>query len=102
MTPVIRFSNVSKRYTLGLTRTSVPTVVSRWFKQTVNRGSERSAGKEFHWALRNVSFQLEKGQSLALVGPNGAGKSTILKLLAKVKKPTSGQVEASGKLVGAD
>jgi lipopolysaccharide transport system ATP-binding protein len=50
------------------------------------------------WALKNVSFQLEGGQSLALIGPNGAGKTTMLKLLANITKPTEGQIETHGKL----
>ncbi len=48
--------------------------------------------------MKDVSFNLEKGQSLALVGPNGAGKSTILKLLAKITNPTSGKAEVNGQL----
>ncbi len=97
MPPVIRFMNVSKRYNLGLTRTSLPSVVSQWAKQTLRRGNS-SVDRKYHWALQDVSFDLEKGQSLALVGPNGAGKSTILKLLAKITNPTSGQVEVNGQL----
>jgi lipopolysaccharide transport system ATP-binding protein len=50
------------------------------------------------WALKDVSFDLKQGQSLALVGPNGAGKTTILKLLANITKPTSGTFMSSGKL----
>jgi ABC-type polysaccharide/polyol phosphate transport system ATPase subunit len=96
MKPVIQFSNVSKRYNLGLTRTSLPSVVSQWVKQTMRRGD--SADRKYHWALQDVSFNLEKGQSLALVGPNGAGKSTILKLLAKITTPTSGDVNVNGQL----
>ncbi len=96
MPPVIRFIDVSKRYNLGLTRTSLPSVISQWAKQVL-RGGNASARK-YHWALRNVSFDLEKGESLALVGPNGAGKSTILKLLAKITNPTSGKVEVHGQL----
>jgi lipopolysaccharide transport system ATP-binding protein len=96
MPPVIRFIDVSKRYNLGLTRTSLPSVISQWAKQAL-RGSSASARK-YHWALQNVSFDLEKGESLALVGPNGAGKSTILKLLAKITNPTSGRVEVHGQL----
>ncbi len=97
MTPVIRFSNVVKRYNLGLTRTSVPAVISQWLKQIAGRTSE-AAGDKFHWALNGVSFELHKGQSLALVGSNGAGKSTILKLLAKITTPTSGEVKVDGQL----
>ena len=97
MKPVIEFSNVSKRYNLGLTRTSLPSVISQWVKQTMKRG-DSSSQKKYHWALQDVSFELEKGQSLALVGPNGAGKSTILKLLAKITNPTSGVVNVDGQL----
>ncbi len=45
------------------------------------------------WALKNVSFDLEPGESLALVGPNGAGKTTILKLLANITKPSTGEIQ---------
>ena len=96
MNPVIQFSNVSKRYNLGLTRTSLPSIVSQWAKQTLQRGN--SSDRKYHWALKDVSFDLEKGQSLALVGPNGAGKSTILKLLAKITNPTSGEAKVNGQL----
>jgi lipopolysaccharide transport system ATP-binding protein len=97
MKPVIEFSNVSKRYNLGLTRTSLPSVITQWAKQTL-KSDTSSAEKKYHWALRDVSFDLEKGQSLALIGPNGAGKSTILKLLAKITTPTSGNLEVNGQL----
>ena len=96
MKPVIQFSNVSKRYNLGLTRTSLPSVLSQWSKQTLRGGN--TSNHKYHWALKDVSFDLEKGQSLALVGPNGAGKSTILKLLAKITNPTSGMVKVDGQL----
>jgi ABC-type polysaccharide/polyol phosphate transport system ATPase subunit len=97
MPPVIRFSNVSKRYNLGLTRTSLPSIVTQWAKQVLRRDNS-SGDRKYHWALKDVSFNLEKGQSLALVGPNGAGKSTILKLLAKITNPTSGKAEVNGQL----
>lgn len=97
MKPVIQFSNVSKRYNLGLTRTSLPSVVTQWAKLVLQR-ADFSTDKKYHWALKDVSFGLEKGQSLALVGPNGAGKSTILKLLANITNPTSGNVDVNGQL----
>ena len=54
----------------------------------------------FHefWALKNVSFQLEKGDSLGIVGLNGSGKSTLLKLIAGVLKPTEGKVTTMGSI----
>jgi lipopolysaccharide transport system ATP-binding protein len=95
---VIQFENVSKQYKLGLTRTSLPSVVSRWLRGTLRPVVHESSKDEFLWALRDVSFELEQGQSLALVGPNGAGKTTILKLLANITKPTMGTIQTSGQL----
>ncbi len=97
MQTVIRFSDVSKRYSLGLTRTSLPAVITQQIRRLIRRDRE-SVDRRHHWALKNVSFELQQGQSLALIGPNGAGKSTILKLLAKITQPTSGNVEVNGKL----
>ena len=97
MPPVVRFSNVSKCYHLGASRTSVASLARQWV-QGAWRGRAASAADTSFWALKDVSFELRKGQSLALLGPNGAGKSTILKLLARITQPTSGQLEVTGRL----
>ena len=55
------------------------------------------ADKEF-WALKNVSFQVKKGDVLGLIGANGAGKSTALKLLSRIMNPTKGQIKIEGRL----
>jgi lipopolysaccharide transport system ATP-binding protein len=89
---------VSKQYNLGLTRTSLPSVVAQWIRGSLSHSSEKLLEDRYLWALKDVSFELEKGQSLALIGPNGAGKSTILKLLAKITLPTSGYIEINGQL----
>lgn len=54
----------------------------------------------FHefWALKNVSFELERGDSLGIVGLNGSGKSTLLKLVAGVLKPTQGKITTIGSI----
>lgn len=94
----VRFEDVSKRYRLGLTRTSLPALLSHAARRTLGRGAARAGqGQEF-WALDHVSFDLHAGKSLALVGRNGAGKTTALKLLANITKPTSGRVAVHGQL----
>lgn len=55
--------------------------------------------KEF-WSLRNVSFELRRGECLGLIGPNGAGKSTLLKMLNGLIKPDCGQIALSGRVGG--
>lgn len=58
-------------------------------------------GKKFHhefYALNDVSFNIEKGQTVGIIGQNGSGKSTLLKIICGVLQPTSGSVRANGRL----
>jgi lipopolysaccharide transport system ATP-binding protein len=98
MQTTIRFEHISKKYQLGLTRTSLPSLISGWLKRQVSRTSHLVPEDRTFWALRDVSFELKQGESLALVGANGAGKTTILKLLANITKPTSGSISTHGQL----
>jgi len=61
--------------------------------------SERSYNYEDFWALKQVSFNVERGESLGIIGPNGSGKSTLLKLMARVMKPDKGEIETYGSTV---
>jgi ABC-type polysaccharide/polyol phosphate transport system ATPase subunit len=88
---MIEFSNVSKKFTLHRERGS--TVQER----LIGMFRPRSQGEEF-WAVRDVSFRVDEGQSLGLVGHNGAGKSTILKLMTRILEPTSGRVSTVGRV----
>ncbi len=58
---------------------------------------KKDPNKSF-WALRNVSFNLQSGESVALLGPNGSGKSTLLKVIGGIHRPTSGEVMRRGRL----
>ncbi len=54
--------------------------------------------KRLFWALKEISFELEKGTCLGLMGSNGSGKSTLLKIISRIVNPTTGQVKTHGTL----
>ena len=81
--------NVSKRFRLYQER-------NQTLKSAIMR-RRRSVHEDF-WALRDVSFQVPEGSTFALVGSNGSGKSTLLKCLAKIYRPTEGEITHHGRL----
>ncbi|MBA2446715.1 MAG: ABC transporter ATP-binding protein [Chloroflexi bacterium] len=90
----IRFEDVSKVYRIGRQR-HFTTAFANLAGRLVGKGAARPR----HWALEDVSFDLEQGGSLGMVGANGAGKTTILKLLSQVTWPTRGRVLVRGKVI---
>src|ERR1700734_4322316 len=86
----IRLDRVSKQYRLRTSGNSP----KRWYSAPFSRQSAPM------WALSDVSFQVEQGEALGIVGHNGAGKTTILRILANIPSPTSGEITVRGR-VGA-
>jgi ABC-2 type transport system ATP-binding protein len=67
-------------------------------RDTFSRMSKREGGEKDFWALRNVSFKITSGESLAVIGPNGAGKSTLLQVLAGILMPSEGSLTVRGRI----
>jgi len=91
---VIRVDNVSKDFILPHERiNSIKSVFTGFMKR---KGRKT---KETQHALKNISFEIKKGEFFGIVGRNGSGKSTLLKILAGIYQPSVGSVSVSGKLV---
>jgi lipopolysaccharide transport system ATP-binding protein len=85
--PVLRVRSVSKEYKL------YPSPRSRLRALLTGKATHRS-----HWALRDVSFELQRGECIGVIGDNGAGKSSLLKLLAGTMQPSQGSIERVGRV----
>ena len=89
---IIRVENVSMRFRMANDRvTSIKEMVTKMLKRQVEY-------KDF-WALKNVSFDVKRGEVIGLIGRNGAGKSTILKIISGILKPTEGSGYRGGGIV---
>jgi lipopolysaccharide transport system ATP-binding protein len=101
---ILVVDGVFKKYRLGkINSKTFRADLYNWSRSILHLNvdkDDREAGQspEYFTALSDVSFSLDKGDSLALIGGNGAGKSTLLKLISRVTMPTKGNIYYNGKL----
>lgn len=94
---MIKVENVSMRFNLGIDKnSSLKQMAVDFFKNRKERAQSKERN-EF-WALKNVSFEVKRGEVVGFVGSNGAGKSTLLKVVAGVMKPTEGTIKIGGNI----
>ncbi|MCC3153815.1 ABC transporter ATP-binding protein [Hymenobacter sp. BT770] len=106
----IRVEDLGKQYRLGEIGTgTLSHDLNRWWSRI--RGKEdpfakigeandrtKKGNSEYVWALKDVNFEVKKGEVLGIIGRNGAGKSTLLKILSKVTAPTTGRIKVQGRI----
>jgi len=104
----IRVENLSKRYRIGrrekyLTLSEVLTrsftAPFRLFRRNEHSSDTNHQSQDnYIWALKDVSFEVKRGEVVGIIGRNGAGKSTLLKILARITDPTEGYAEVRGRV----
>jgi lipopolysaccharide transport system ATP-binding protein len=113
----VRVQGLGKRYAIGTRHKSShpmlrdvladairsPFAIGRglaqgWWSAKVPTATPAQAVPDHIWALRGVSFDVERGEVVGLIGPNGAGKSTLLKILSRITEPTEGRAEIHGRV----
>ena len=107
---ILKVENLSKLYRLGEVGTgTLSHDLNRWWAKI--RGKEdpvlkvgqvnyrdKTAKSNYIYALKDISFDVKRGEVLGVIGKNGAGKSTLLKIISKITSPTSGSIKAKGRI----
>jgi len=95
---VLRVANVSKKFVKGEIHDSLRDLIPSAVARLLGRSRAKTSSTKEFWALREVSFELKRGEAFGIIGSNGAGKSTILKLITGIMKPTMGRIDVNGRL----
>ena len=107
----IRAENLSKRYRIGLREKAYDTLGGalanfvtrpvknlRRLRRLSTFADDGHASRDVIWALKDLSFEIEAGETVGIIGPNGAGKTTLLKLLSGITHPTTGRAQVHGRV----
>lgn len=94
MEPILEINNISKKYKLRGAGSSFPTIGDAI--KGLLKGQLKS--KEEFYALNDISFQVNEGETLGIIGKNGAGKSTLLKVISRITSPTNGKIITRGRI----
>ena len=94
----VEVHELSKRYTLGARRDEYGSLRESLAGMVRRPLGRRAKAAPELWALRDVSFAVQPGETVGLIGRNGAGKSTLLKVLSRITKPSSGWAEVQGRV----
>jgi lipopolysaccharide transport system ATP-binding protein len=94
----IEVRGLGKRYEIGVEQAGYMLLTERITERLKSLG--RGQRTEEFWALRDVDFEVKRGETMGIVGHNGAGKSTLLKILSRITPPTEGEARLRGR-VGA-
>ena len=96
---MIKVEKVSMKFNLGIEKGfSVKQAFINFFKHTKNKNGKQRKTKCDFWALKDIDFDIKRGEVVGFIGSNGAGKSTLLKVVAGVMKPTKGKVSTYGNI----
>ncbi|MGO9371696.1 MAG: ABC transporter ATP-binding protein [Syntrophobacteraceae bacterium] len=98
---VVQAEGLCKKYKIATARYRHDTLrdlLTDSLKSAFRRNGNPHQSKDDFWALKNVSFELERGEAVGIIGRNGAGKSTLLRILSRITQPTEGYASIKGRV----